>query len=179
MKLLLSLAVAILVASPLGAENVKVPENEPVFSFNLPEGWTLKSAPGGDVECVAGDGSNFSFFFADYQSSFKDESELKELLAIQAKAVADGGKENNPKVSVDPMRERETNHKVRIFSVTLHMAVPGGEDMVQVFAGFVPKAGRYFLLGSVASVAAHKANEKAMNEVLDSIKPVEGEAPNG
>jgi hypothetical protein len=172
MKLLLSLAAAILLASPLRARSVKVPEKEPVFSFNLPEGWTLKSAPGGDVECTAGEGSNFSFFFSDYQNSFKDESELKELLAIQAKAVADGGKENNTKVSVDPMRERETNNKVRIFSVTLHMASPGGVDMVQVFAGFVPSAGRYFLLGSAASAEAHNAHEKAMNEILDSIKPV-------
>ena len=175
MKLLLSLAVAILVASPLGARSVKVPEKEPVFSFNLPENWTLKSAPGGDVECTAGDGSNFSFFFADYQNSFKDEAELKELLAIQAKAVADLGKEEKTDVRVDPMRERETNNKVRIFSVTLHVASPGGVNTVQVFAGFMPGAGRCFLLGSVTSAEAHNAHEKAMNEILDSIKPVEGE----
>ena len=73
------------------------------------------------------------------------------------------------------MRERETNNKVRIFNVTLHMASPGGVDMVQVFAGFVPRAGRYFLLGSAAPAEAHRAHEKAMNEILDSIKPVEGE----
>src|SRR4051812_37082886 len=104
MKLLLSLAVAILVASPLRAGSVKVPEKEPVFNFNLPEGWTLKSATNGDFECVAGDGSNFSFFISDYQNSFKDEAELKSLLAIQAKAVADGAREQKNDVSVDPMR---------------------------------------------------------------------------
>ena len=37
------------------------------------------------------------------------------------------------------------------------------------------RAGRCFLLGSAASAKAYNAHEKAMNEILDSIKPVEGE----
>lgn len=151
----------------LSAKTIKYPEKDPAFSITLPDGWTTKPDKDGDLDCVAGDGSKFSFLIMDSKNITSDD-ELKSYLPELARTMGEGVKLKDLKVG--DVKEMTNANKVKLMGLN----APGqteGIPMVISLAGFAPTKGNYFVIVGVESVEVDKAHDKDMGGILNSITP--------
>jgi len=168
MKPLLILASFLIATSlSLSAKTIKYPEKDPAFSITLPDGWTAKPDKDGNLDCVAGDGSNFSFSIIASENITSDE-ELKAFLPKLAQTMADGAKLKDLKVG--EMKEMTNANKVKLMGLNAHGQTEG-VPMVISLAGFAPAKDNYFIIMGAESVEVDKAHDKAMGGIINSITP--------
>jgi hypothetical protein len=168
MKPLLILASFLIATSlSLSAKTIKYPEKDPSFSITLPDGWTTKADKDGNLDCTAGDGSNFSFSIISSENITSDE-ELKAFLPKLAQTMADGAKLKDLKVG--EMKEMTNANKVKLMGLNAHGQTEG-VAMVISLAGFAPSKDNYFIIMGAESVEVDKAHDKDMGSIINSITP--------
>lgn len=172
MKLLLSFTTALLLATSLGvsAKTVKFPESDPAFSFTLPEGWTSSIDNKGNLDCVAGDGSKYSFSVLDTKGmpDMETEAQVRAYLPKLAKVMGDGAKISDLKLG--DFQEMTTTKKIKVFGFD-GKGTSSGVEMVISIAAFAPQEGHYFIVLAADSAEADKAHGKEMNGIFSSITP--------
>ena len=150
----------------LDAKTIKYPEKDPAFSITLPDGWTTKPDKDGNLDCVAGDGSKFSFLIMDSKNVTTDD-ELKSYLPELARTM---GENLLKDVKVGDIKEMTNANKVKLMGLN----APGqteGIPMVISLAGFAPTKGNYFVIMGAESAEVDKAHDKDMGGILNSITP--------
>ena len=162
------LLVSLFLATSLsvGAKTVKYPEKDPAFSITLPDDWTTKAKPDGNLECIAGDGSKFSFIVQAQDS--KTDDALKNDMGTLAKAMGEGAEMKDLKIS-DVIEMAMP--KVKLFAVN-GTGTTSGLDMILTVVGFAPKKGTYFAVLAVETKEVDRAHDKVMGEIMSSITPV-------
>ena len=172
MKTLLTFAASLLIATSLSlsAKTIKYPDKDPAFSITLPDGWTAKPDKDGNLDCVAGDGSKFSFSIIASKNITSDD-ELKTYLPKLAETMGEGAKLKDLKVG--EVKEMTTANKVKLMGLNAHGQTEG-VAMVISLAGFAPTKGNYFVIMGAESVEVDKAHDKDMGGILNSISPTMG-----
>jgi hypothetical protein len=163
-------AVLVAIGATLNATTVEYPEKHPAFTITLPDGWKATVDQEGNLDCEAGDGSDFGFSImrTEGRPGMTTEAELKDYLPTLAKEVAGAKIEN---LDVGAIQEMTTPKNVKLFGVNA-TGRAAGVDMVISVASFAPQPGTYFVLTSAAVAQVDKAHEKEMNEIVRSITPV-------
>ncbi|MEY2489809.1 MAG: hypothetical protein QOC70_1751 [Verrucomicrobiota bacterium] len=173
MKTLVTLTSLLLATSlSLSAKTIKYPEKDPAFSITLPDGWTAKADKDGNLDCVAGDGSKFSFSIIAAKNITSDD-DLKTYLPKLAETMGEGAKLKDLKVG--EVKEMMTANKVKLMGLNAHGQTEG-VAMVISLAGFAPAKGNYFVLMGAESVEVDKAHDKDMGGIINSISPTGGNA---
>ena len=172
MKIPLTLVVSLLIATSLSlsAKTIKYPEKDPVFSITLPDGWTAKPDKDGNLDCVAGDGSKFSFLILAMQHITSDD-DLKTQLPKLAETMGESAQLKDLKVG--EVKEMATANKVKLMGLDAHGQTEG-IAMVITLAGFAPTKGNYFVFMSAESAEVDKAHGKDMGGIINSISPTIG-----
>src|ERR1700730_2875210 len=91
---------------PLQAKTIKFPAENPDFSFNLPEGWTMEADKSGDLVCKSRDGvtlyvSKMNQSFAKVKERLpalgKTFTEVFKMTKVEAKDLGDDKNKNGVK----------------------------------------------------------------------------------
>jgi hypothetical protein len=88
MKIAYSIIAACLFVSvtvSLEAKRIKFPEENPDFSFKLPDGWTMEADKDGDLVCKSGDSPGITLNVNRMNQTF---AEVKDSLPISARPSA-------------------------------------------------------------------------------------------
>jgi len=148
------------------AATVEYPAGNPLFKFELPDGWTTSTDAKGNLDVKANDKSDFDFSIV--PAAVGSEEDLKAFLSDLAKSM---GKQ---------MKDFEANEVKEIATETGMnvMILPakgkaGQAEMIITLAAFAPVKGKYFVIMSIAEKSIDAAHDKAMGEIVNSIKAVE------
>lgn len=174
MRTLLILAASLLIATSGGADakTIKYPDKDPAFSITIPDDWTAKPDKDGNLDCEAGDDSQFSFSIISTEGmEMENEEKVKTYLSTLAKTMGDGAEIKDLKIG--EMKEMTTPKGVKLFGLNAK-GPSSGADMVISLAAFAPKKGTYFIIMAAAEASVDKAHDKAMGEIIGSITPISG-----
>ena len=164
----LATAFLLLALSPsLQAKKVEFPADDPVFTFNLPDGWTTESGPDGRIYCTAGDGSEFKIAFVS-SPGVKNADDGKDMLPKVLKAMSDAMKCENYKA--DDVRSGKVG-ELSLIGVEAACKVSGTEMALNAVVFSI--GGKYFSIVGAASKEVDKAHNKDMGDILGSITAVE------
>src|SRR6185503_11456520 len=96
---------------PLEAKSIKFPEDEPVFKFKLPEGWTMEADKDGDLVCKSGESPGVTLNVNKMNQTFEQVKEslpdlgktftkAAKMTGIESKDLGDDTNKNGVKGSI-------------------------------------------------------------------------------
>ena len=151
---------------PLQAKTIKFPAENPDFSFDLPDGWTMETDKSGDLVCKPGDGA----LILNLNKMNQSFAMVKERLPALGKTFAEVHKMT--KVEANDLGDDKNKNGVKE-SIYLVKGKWSDMDFMAVLRAFDPKDGgaAYFIMfsGLATGMTAHVAD---MGAIIDSITPV-------
>lgn len=151
----------------LEAKSIKFPEDEPVFKFKLPEGWTMEADKDGDLICKSGDSPGVTLNVNKMNQTFgqvkeslpdlgKTFTKAAKMTGIESKDLGDDTNKNNVKGSIFVVKGKSS-----------------GQGITAELLAIEPKEGEnaYFIMFSGLAAAMQKHGED-IGAIIDSIKPV-------
>lgn len=155
-------AIALVLATPLQAKKVEFPENDPAFTFTLPDSWTTETGEEGRIYCAAPDGFKIAIVSSPGISDADDAT--KSLLKI-LKGMADAMKCQGYKAE-----EAKTAEMGKLSLVSMQAQCKSeGIEMALNALVFALEPGKYFTIVGAAPERVDQAHEKEMNELIRSI----------
>ncbi len=148
---------------------VKFPVNDPVFTLELPAGWTHKTDKDGNLDCEPSEKADYAFSVL----ILKDITNLKDLkasLPVVAKSMADGMKLKN--FELGDVETDKNGNDIPFYGIRGDGKSDGNEFVVFVHA-FEPKKGKFFAIITAGSKKADSYNEKDYDSITASIEPIE------
>jgi hypothetical protein len=153
---------------PLEAKRIKFPEDEPVFSFKLPDGWTMEADKDGDMVCKSGDNpgvtvnvNKMNQTFAQVKESLPDLgktfTKAAKMTGVETKDLGDDTNKNGVKGSIYVVKGKSS-----------------GQGITAELLAIEPKDGEnaFFVMFSGLATAMVKHGED-IGAIIDSIKAVE------
>jgi hypothetical protein len=163
---LLSIFALLSAALQVQAETVEYPAGNPLFKLELPEGWTSSSDKDGNLDVKANDKSDYTFSII--PASVGTEKDVKAFLAEMAQKSAKDLKE----VEVDQLREFTSKAGMKMM-VQAAKGKMGDQEMMITLAAFAPAKDKYFIVFSMAEKSVDEAHDKAMGQIVNSIKAID------
>ena len=161
------LAAAIFIATPLlHAKKVEFPEDEPAFTFTMPDSWTTETGKDGRIYCTAPDGFKIGIVAS---PGISDADAAKKLLSTVMKGMADAMK--CEKYKAEEAKAGELG-KLSLASMRGQCKSEGTEMALNVVV-FSLEPGKYFTIVGAAPAILDKAHDKEMNDLIRSITAVE------
>jgi len=161
------LAAAILLATPLlHAKKVEFPENDPAFTFTMPDSWTTETGKDGRLYCTAPDGFKIGIVAS---PGVSDADDSKKLLPTILKGMADAMKCENYK----PEEVKLGEMGKLLFATMEGQCKSEGTDMTLNAVVFSLEPGKYFTIVGAAPAVLDKAHDKEMNDLIKSITAVD------
>jgi hypothetical protein len=152
----------------LEAKSIKFPEDEPVFKFKLPEGWTMEADKDGDLICKSGDKPGVTVNVNKMNQTFEQVKEslpdlgktftkAAKMTGIESKDLGDDTNKNGVKGSIFVVKGKSS-----------------GQGITAELLAIEPKAGEnaYFVMFSGLATAMQKHGED-IGAIIDSIKTIE------
>lgn len=152
----------------LEAKSIKFPEEEPVFKFKLPEGWTMEADKDGDLVCKSGDNPSVTLnvnkmnqTFAQVKESLPDLgktfTKAAKMTGIESKDLGDDTNKNGVKGSIFVVKGKSS-----------------GQGITAELLAIEPKEGEnaYFVMFSGLATAMQKHGAD-IGAIIDSIKTIE------
>jgi hypothetical protein len=171
MKIAYSIIAACLFVSvtlPLEAKRIKFPEENPDFSFKLPEGWTMEADKDGDLVCKSGDSPSITLnvnkmnqTFAEVKESLPDLgktfSKAAKMTAVETKDLGDDTNKQGVKGTIYVVKGKSS-----------------GQGITAELLAIEPKADAkaFFIMFSGLATAMQKHGDD-IGAIIDSIKAVE------
>jgi hypothetical protein len=153
---------------PLEAKSIKFPEDDPVFKFKLPEGWTMTADKDGDLVCKSGDDPGITLNVNQMKETFEDVkkslpdlgktfSKAAKMTGIESKDLGDDTNKNGVKGTIYVVKGKSS-----------------GQAITAELLAIEPKTGEnaYFIMFSGLATAMQKHGED-IGAIIDSIKTVE------
>ena|SRR6476620_4507605 len=153
---------------PLEAKSIQFPEDDPVFKFKLPEGWTMETDKDGDLLCKSGDKvpirlnvNKMNQTFAQVKESLPDLgktfSKAAKMTEVETKDLGDDTNKNGVKGTIFVVKGKSS-----------------GQDLAAELFALEPKEGAnaFFLMFSGLASAMQKHGDE-IGALIDSIKAVE------
>jgi hypothetical protein len=145
------------------AKKVEYPSGNPLFKFELPDGWTTSADKDGNLDVKANDKSDFNFSIA--PAAIDTGQDIKAFLPELAKTMGKDMKD----LQVGEIAEMTTKTGMKVMILNAKGKVESS-DMIITLAAFAPEKDKYFLIMSVAEKSVDQAHDKAMGEIVNSIE---------
>jgi hypothetical protein len=164
----LAASLFISVILPLEAKSIKFPEDDPVFKFKLPEGWTMEADKDGDLICKSGDNPSITVNVNKMNQTF---AQVKESLPDLGKTFSKAAKMTGVETKDLGDDTNKNGVKGTIFVVK---GTSSGQGITAELLALEPKEGAnaFFIMFS-GLASAMKKHGDAIGALIDSIKPVE------
>lgn len=153
-------------ALTIQAGTVEYPAGNPLFKFELPEGWTSSSDKDGNLEVKANDKSDFDFSII--PAPLGTGEDVKAFLPELAETM---GKEMKG-FEVDEVRNVTSPTGMKVMVLAAKGKIER-QEMIITLAAFAPVKDKYFVIMSIAEVSVDQAHDKAMGQIVNSIKAIE------
>jgi hypothetical protein len=153
---------------PLEARSVKFPDEEPVFQFKLPDGWSMTVDKDGDLVCKSGDNPGITLnvnkmnqTFAQVKESLPDLgktfTKAAKMSGVESKDLGDDTNKNGVKGTIYVVKGKSS-----------------GQPITAELLAVEPKDGEnaYFIMFSGLATAMQKHGED-IGAIIDSIKAIE------
>jgi len=150
----------------VSAKQIEFPENDPAFSFTMPDSWTLETGKDGRIFCTAEDGFKIGMVAS---PSVTNADEAKALIPKVIKGMADAMKCEDYKPGEVHARELDNMW----MAVMQAHGKSEGTDMSMNAVIFSLSPGKYFSIVGAAPASLDKAHDKDMSALIRSIKAVE------
>jgi hypothetical protein len=153
---------------PLEAKSIKFPENDPVFKFKLPEGWTMEADKDGDLVCKSGDDPGVTL----------NVNKMNETFEAVKKSLPDLGKTFTKAAKMTGIESKDlgddTNKNGVKGTIYLVKGKSSGQEITAELLAIEPKEGAnaYFIMFSGLATAMQKHADD-IGALIDSIKTVE------
>jgi hypothetical protein len=151
------------VAVSTQAKTVEYPAGNPLFKFELPDGWTTSTDGKGNLDVKANDKSDFDFSIV--PAAMGTGQDIKAFLPDLAKMM---GKDMED-LQVDEIAEMTTKPGMKVMILNAKGKAESS-DMVITLAAFAPVKDKYFIIMSVAEKSVDQAHDKPMGEIVNSIE---------
>jgi len=153
---------------PLEAKTVKFPEDEPVFKFKLPEGWTMEADKDGDLVCKSADKPGVTLNVNKMNQTF---DQVKNSLPDLGKTFTKAAKMTE--VETKDLGD-DTNKEGVKGTIYLVKGVSSGRNLTAELLAIEPKPDKnaFFIMFSGLATAMDKHGED-IAAIVDSIKPVD------
>jgi hypothetical protein len=153
---------------PLEAKSIKFPEDDPVFKFKLPEGWTMEADKDGDLVCKSGDKPGLTVNINKMNQTF---AQVKESLPDLGKTFSKAAKMTG--VETKDLGD-DTNKNGVKGTIYLVKGKSSGQEITAELLAIEPKEGEnaFFIMFSGLATAMQKHAED-IGALIDSIKTVE------
>jgi hypothetical protein len=160
-------AIALVFATSLvQAKKVEFPENDPAFTFTMPDSWTTETDKDGRTYCTAPDGFKIGIVVSPGVSDADDATKsLSKILQGMADAM------NCEGYKAEEARTGEMG-KLSLASMRGQCKSEGIEMALNALV-FSLEAGKYFTIVGAAPEKLDKAHDKEMNELIRSITAAE------
>src|SRR3954471_20460032 len=152
---------------PLEAKSIKFPDEEPVFKFKLPEGWSMTVDKDGDLVCKSGDTPGITLNVNKMNQTFEQVKEslpdlgktftkAAKMTGIESKDLGEDTNKNGVKGSIFVVKGKSSDQ-----GITAELLAIG------------PKEGEnaYFIMFSGLATAMQKHGED-IGAIIDSIKAI-------
>jgi hypothetical protein len=148
------------------AESFKFPQDKPIFSVTLPDGWACTIDKDGDATCQAGGDARYQIQVMSAPAEVKDEASARSVLQQVLQMVNEKTKMTDAAIG-KPYEYKNVNN-IDFIGQQSHGLVKGTEIYV-ISLVFAPRKGTYYI---VEFIGAGAPNEKVSNYVLNSITPI-------
>ncbi len=162
----LSVAGFVLAAITTQAGTVEYPAGNPLFKLELPEGWTSSSDKDGNLDVKANDKSEFGFSVI--PARLGTGQDVKVFLPELAKTMGKGMKD----LELDPIRDLTSPMGMKMM-VLASKGKMEDQNVIITLAAFAPVKDKYFVIMSIAEKSVDEAHDKAMGQIVNSIKAIE------
>ncbi|HMG05272.1 MAG TPA: hypothetical protein VK581_07405 [Chthoniobacterales bacterium] len=163
---LLSVASLVVSALTTQAGTVEYPAGNALIKVELPDGWTSSSDKDGNLDVKANDKSEFDFSII--PASVGTEKDVKAFLPQLAQTMGKDLKE----LEVGQLREFTSKTGIKMM-VQPAKGKMGDQEMMITLAAFAPAKEKYFIIMSMAEKSVDEAHDKAMGQIVNSIKLIE------
>lgn len=160
-------AFLLLLAAPLlEAKKVEFPEDDPAFTFTMPDSWTTETSKDGRIYCTAPDGFKIGIVAS---PGISNAEEAQKSLAKILQGMADAMKCEGYKTD-----DAKTGEMGQLWLASMQgRCTSEGIEMTLNTLVFSLEPGKYFTMVGAAPEKLDKAHDKEMNELIRSITAVE------
>lgn len=140
---------------PLEAKTIKFPEEEPVFKFKLPEGWTTEADKDGDLVCKPGDSPAITLNVNKMNQAF---AQVKESLPDLGKTFSKAAKMTG--IETKDLGD-DTNKQGVKGTIYVVKGTSSGQGVTAELLAIEPKTGEnaYFIMFSGLAATMQKHGE--------------------
>jgi hypothetical protein len=163
---LFSVASLVFAAFTTQAGTIEYPAGNPLFKLELPEGWTTASDKDGNLDVKANDKGDFDFSII--PAALGTGQDVKTFLPELAKTMGKGMKE----FETDEIRDLTSKTGMKVMVLAAKGKIED-QNMIVTLAAFAPVKNKYFIIMSIAEKSVDEAHDKAMGEIVNSIKAIE------
>lgn len=151
----------------LQAKSIKFPEQDPDFSFKLPEGWTMEADKDGDLVCKSGGAQGLTLNVNKMGQTF---AQVKEQLPDLGKTFAKAA--TITEVETKDLGD-DTNKNGVKGTIFVVKGKSSGQGITAELLAIEPKSGgdAYFLMFSGLAAAMQKHGDD-IGAIVDSIKVI-------
>jgi len=161
-----SIASLALTALATQAGTIEYPAGNPLFKLELPEGWTTASDKDGNLDVKANDKSDFDFSII--PAALGTGQDVKAFLPELAKTMGKGMKN----FEAEEIRDLTSKTGMKVMVLAAKGKIED-QNMIITLAAFAPVKDKYFIIMSIAEKTVDEAHDKAMGEIVNSIKAIE------
>jgi hypothetical protein len=148
------------------AGTVEYPAGNPLFKIELPDGWTTAADKDGNLDVKANDKSDFGFSII--PAALGTGQDVKAFLPELAKTMGKGMKE----FEADEIRDLASKTGMKVMVLAAKGKIED-QTMIITLAAFAPVKDKYFVIMSIAEKSVDEAHDKAMGQIVNSIKAIE------
>lgn len=157
--------------APIMAETLQLPKDQPIYSLDLPEGWTQEMDKDGDFKCAPSDQSSGPYTMQIIaMPAIQTKTEMKEKLPPLAKSMGETTKQTE--FEVGDLEDSKNGNEVPFTGLRADGKTPEGDSKVTVLQAFEPQPGKWYVILTVGTEAADTAHNDAYEAIYDSIQSI-------
>ncbi len=153
---------------PVSADTLKVPKDKPVFSIDIPDGWSHVVDKDGDITCEPANKDGYELLLLALPD-IHTKAALKSYLPELVKSISTKGKGTG--LELGDVEDSTNGNDIHFTGVRAD-GKTGGVPMVYIFHAFEPQKGKWYVFFTVGSETVDKAHSDEYDTITASIEAV-------